>query len=481
MKRLFCIPLLILSWSTLTIAQPARNVTQAIQYIKLANTLREVEKSDESIKLLKRAMPAVKSTHPYWEAVANEVLGLSYSDLRDSTTALQYLETARSQYLKLKYVASAWGVNEIVRNLSNKNLYAGIQIGSSTIKLAILKTKYETDFYEKEIKSTVDIANPTMTLFADASGSLRPSQNALKVCLDSIQQYNIPNERVFVVLSNDVREEMARNPQNRRKLYDQLSQLLPNSNLRIDTSMTSGREAELFTIGAIPRKVWPSTTALYIGNTSTLGGYFDQNGGPMTKTFHGINIPTGLNSLVSQIDNKRSLNLEAFKREAQRVIKTEAENELSRRLNPTEKGLQQRKTVGVGGDIVWALVTYLHPEKAGVTAVAVTMDDVERFKRLALTDYRDLTRPGLSTIANASIRAQAEKDVSTLQNQFDEKQLIAGALWLEAIMKAYSTPASPKRFVFIRNANVGWVTGKFLETINYEYESTIAKGSLYTR
>jgi tetratricopeptide (TPR) repeat protein len=481
MKWLFSIPVLFLGWSTMSMAQPARNVTQAIQYIKLANTLREVDKSDESINLLKRALPAVKSSHPYWEAVANEVMGLSYSDLRDSTTALQYLEKARSQYLKLKYVASAWGVNEIVRNLSNKNLYAGIQIGTSTIKLAILKTKYETDFYEKEIRSTVDIANPSVTLFADASGSLRPSQNALNVCLDTIQQYNIPNERIFIVLSNEVREELAQNPQNRRKLYSQLAQLLPNSSLKIDTSMTASREAELFTIGAIPRKVWPSTSALDIGATSTIGGYFDQNGGPMTKTFHGINIPTGLNSLVGQIDNKRSLNMDAFKREAQRVIKSLVESELPRQLSPTNKGLQQRKTVGVGGDIVWALITYLHPEKAGVTAVAVTMDDVERFKRLALSDYRELTRPSLNAIANTSIRAQAEKDIAAIQNQLDEKHLIAGALWLEAIMKAYSTPASPKRFVFVRNANVGWVTGKFLETINYEYESTIAKGALYTR
>ncbi len=48
-------------------------------------------------------------------------------------------------------------------------------------------------------------------------------------------------------------------------------------------------------------------------------------------------------------------------------------------------------------------------------------------------------------------------------------------------MKTYSTPSAPKRFVFIRNSDIGWVTGKFLETISGEYESTIAKGALYTR
>lgn len=464
------------------LAQPARSTTQGIRYVKLANTLREVDKADAAIDLLKRALPAFQSTNFYWEAVTNELLGLSYSDLRDTTTALRYLEKARGQYLKLKYVASAWGVNEIVRNLSSKNLYAGIQINPASIKLAILKTKYETDFYEKDIQSVVEIANPANTLFADASGSLRAGQDALRACFDSIQRYNIPNERIFVVLSNDVREELARNSDNRKKLYSQLLRILPTNAIRIDTTLTANREAELFTTGAIPRKVWPTTSALDFGGSSTIGGYFDPVDGPMDKkTFHGINLPYGPMSLAAQIESKRLLNMDAYKREAQRFIREIAEKEFPTRFNAGNRGLQERKTVGVGGDIVWALITYLHPEKAGITAVAITPDDVEQFKRMALNDYRDLTQPKLNDITDPATRSQAENDIRTLQSQFTEKQLIAGALWIDSVMKAYSGTTLPKRFVFVRNADVGWVTGKFLETINYEYESTIAKGALYTR
>jgi hypothetical protein len=71
--------------------------------------------------------------------------------------------------------------------------------------------------------------------------------------------------------------------------------------------------------------------------------------------------------------------------------------------------------------------------------------------------------------------------LQAISKRFTEKQLIVGALWLEAIMKRYNAGTTPKRFVFIRNADISWVTGKFLETINNEYESTIAKGALYTR
>lgn len=484
MNRFFILSALLSLGLSPVRAQKASSLSQAIRYIKLANTLREVDKSQESINLLDRAMPAVQSKNLYWEAVTNELLGLSYKDIRDTTTAIRYLERARTQYTTLKYVASGWGVNEIIRNISGKNVYAGIQIGTAGVKVAIFKTKYETDFYEKDIKTTFDI--PNSGLVANASKSFIGGQDALRIGLDSIRRYNIPNERIFIVFSSDLGEGLARTPENRQALYDQLSRVLPNATLRIDTSLTTTREAELFTIGALPRKVWPTTSALNLGSNNTLGGYFDQDASRRNythaaKDFHEISLPIGITTLVERIDGRRSLGTDAFRREAQRVIKALADSALTPRLSGRNAGFKQRRTVGLGGDIALALVTYLHPDRAGVAGVPILEADVEQFRRLALTDYKALTQPDLKSIANAGVRSQAEKDVSTVQGQFTEKQLIAGALWLEAIMKAYTAGSGPKRFVFIRNANIGWVTGKFLETINNEYESTIAKGAMYTR
>ena len=484
MNRFYILSALVCLWLTPVLGQNATSLSQAIRFIKLANTLREVDKSQESISLLQRAMPAVQSEHLYWEAVTNELLGLSYNDIKDTTAALRYLEKARTQYTKLKYVASGWGVNEIIRNISGKNIYAGIQIGASGVKVAIFKTKYETDFYEKDIKSSFVI--PNSGLLADASKSFGGGRDALRIGLDSIQRYNIPNERIFIVFNSDLSEGLANTPENRQTLYDQLSRALPNATLRIDTTLTATRESELFTIGAIPRKVWPTTSALNLGSTSTIGGYFDQDASRRNfthadKAFHDISLPIGINTLVNRIDSKHSLSIEAFKREAQRVINAIADSALTPRLKGNSSGLKQRRTVGIGGDIALALVTYLHPDKANITAVPISEADVEQFKRLALTDYKTLTRPDLKSIANASIRSRADKDVNAIASQLSEKQLITGALWLDAVMKAYADGSSPKRFVFIRNADIGWVTGKFIETINYEYESTIAKGAMYTR
>ncbi|QKZ12012.1 tetratricopeptide repeat protein [Spirosoma sp. KUDC1026] len=456
---------------TAAIAQDARSVTQAIHFIKLASTLREVNKSDESISLLKRALPAVQSKNLYWEAVANEMLGTSYNDLEDYDAAVHYLEIARGQYAQLKYVASAWGVNEIIRDISGKNLYAGIQVGASDIKLAIFKTQYESDFYEKDIRSVINI--PDITLVSDASGAVGQRQLALKSCLDSIQRYNIPNERVFIVFSSDVKGGKESKLMNKNRLYDELASILPGgSSLKIDTTLTAEREAELFTIGAIPRKVWPTTFALNLGNTSTMGGYFDAN-----KSFHHTVSPLGVMTLVNQVDPNRTMALDTYREAVQKAIAALPEGSLA----PAGSGFQQRKTIGVGGDIIKALVTYLHPDKSTTTAVAITKQDIDQFKRLALSDYASLVRPDLSYIGDPAVLAKASQDIRTMQNLVSQKQLIAGALLLEATANDYARQGSSKRMVFIRDSDIGWVTGKFLETINFEYESTIAKGSLYTR
>lgn len=468
------------------LAQNARNTTQAVQFIKLANTLREVNKSQESISLLRRAMPAVRGKNAYWEAVTNELLGLCHRDLDQRAEALPFLERARTQYADLRYVASAWGVNEIIREISGKNRYAGIQINPSDVKLVILKTDYETDFYEKNVRTVIELPGnvlPDASLSADASGALRPGADALRACFDSLRRYDIPAGRTFVVLSSEVRQNLNRNPANRRQFYDQLARALPDASLKIDTTLTPEREAELFTVGAIPRKVWSSTSALHLGPISTLGGYFEGNDQPgrMDKTFRAVNLPVGVNTLVEQVEGKRSLSVEAFRREAPRVVNAAVESALRPRLEALRSGLTTRRTVGLGGDVALALVAYLHPERATTPAVPITFQDVERFKNGILTDVRALARPDLSTLADPDLRRRAEADLGTVSSRLNEKQLLVGALWLEALMKQFPAGPTPKRFVFIRDADVGWVTGKFLETINYEYESTIARGALYTR
>lgn len=449
-------------------AQQARTTKEAVHLIKLANSFRALDRSPQAINLLLRALPAVKTKDLYWEAVTYELLGLAHNEQQNRPEALRYLELARTRYRKLRYEGSVWVVGELIREIADKNLYAGIQFGTSGTKLAIFQTKLVNGFYEKDIKARIDLPNETDQL-------TRAGKDALTTCIDSIRRYNIPNERVFVVIGSEIGRSVVKMPDinNKPKLYKQLSSALPKGVQQIDTTLTPTREAELFTLGAIPRNVWPTTSALEISGGGTMGGYFDTN-----RKFHAITVPFGPKALVSQIEAKRSLSITAFKREAQRVVQAIADTALVPKFYTQNKGLQQRKTVGVGGDITWALLTYLYPEKANVTALPITLADVARFKELALTDYQALTHPDLNGISDPALKRMAEKDVNTMQNLLDEKQIIAGALWLDTILRIYSTQSVPKRVVFIRNSDIGWVTGKFLETINQESAKTMNKETL---
>ena len=448
--------------------QPARTSLEAIHFIKLANSFRALDRSPQAVNLLLRALPAVQNREPYWEAVIYELLGLAQNEQQNQLAAVRYLQQAQNRYRRLHYEGSVWAVGEMIREISGKNLYAGIQFGSSGAKLAIFQTRLVNGFYEKDIKVRIDIPNQTDRLS-------QAGKDAITACIDSLRRYNIPNERVFIVIGSEIGRSVVKMPDinNKQKLYNQLSSVVPKGVQGIDTTLTPMREAELFTLGAIPRKIWPSTSGLEISSGGTMGGYFDHN-----RKFHAITVPFGPKALVSKIEEKRSLNVNAFKREAQEVIKAIADTALVPKFYTQNQGLQQRKTVGVGGDITWALLAYLHPEKANVTAVPITLEDVARFKELALTDYKRLIQPDLSNVTDPRVRSMAERDINTLQNLLDEKQIIAGALWLEAILRIYSTQPTPKRVVFIRNSDIGWVTGKFLETINRESTQTIAQRSV---
>ncbi|MBD2752767.1 tetratricopeptide repeat protein [Spirosoma validum] len=473
MKYLFLT--LLLSWSITSQAQNARNATEALHFIKLGNTLRMVDRPQEAVDLLLRALPAIQLKDFYLEAVSYENLGFAYSDLDNSQTALSYFQKALFLYQKLNYGASEAAMRQLIGETAGKNLYAGIDVGASGVKLAIFRTTYENGFFNKDIK--VKPLAPNVTLVSGTAQSFQLGQEVLKAYLDSIRHYSIPADHIYVAFSSGINETLGKTPTKKKKLYEQFSAIIANSmtggnKLLIDSTLTAAREAELFMIGSVPRKLWPTASCVDIGSGNTKGGYYDAN-----RRFHAVSWPFGTKTLANLIDNNQSLAIDAYKTEAQRVIRMLADTAVNPEFNTSSPGLHQRKTVALGGGIAWAMAVYLHPEKAGTTAVPLTVGDVDRFANLALTNYQSLIHPDLTNLTDPIVRKKAEADVNNVQNQFNEKQLIAGALLLQTVFRAYANTSISKRFVFIRDSDISWVTAKFMETLNQNYERAIAKGA----
>lgn len=474
MKHLFCW-ILVLGWSIAARAQNAQNLTEATRFIKVGNTLRMVDRPQQAIDLLLRALPAVQQKDAYLEAVAYENLGYAYNEQENTQDAVRYFQKALSLYQKLNFAASEAAMRQLIGETSGKNLYAGIDIGSSGVKLAIFRTTYENGFYTKDIKSKP--ISPNVTLVSGTAQSFKAGETVMRAYMDSIRNYNVPAERIYIAFSSGVNESMDRIPEKKRKLYDILAPVLvsktyPSGTLSIDTTLSAAREAELFMIGAVPRKFWTSSSCIDIGSGNTKGGYYDAN-----RKFRAVSFPYGTKTLANLIDNKQSLNIKDYKEAAARSIKIIADTIVNVEFNTASPGLQQRKTVAFGGGIAWAMMAYLHPDKATTAAAPITLGDVERFRYLAMNSYQTLVRPDLTNINDPVTRGKAESDLVNVQNQFNEKQIIAGALLLETIVRAYANTSVPKRFVFIRDSDIGWVTGKFLESLNQNFEKAIARGA----
>lgn len=480
MKRIFLL-ILLLAWQVGPVwAQNAKDAVEAARFIKLGNTLRMVNQPQQAIDLLLRALPAVQLKDFYLSAVAYENLGYAYNEQGNSQDAVLYFQKALYLYQKLNYAASEAAMRQLISETAGKDLYAGIDIGSSGVKLAIFRTTYENGFYSKDIRSKP--LAPNVTLVAGTAQSFQAGQDVLSAYLDSIQHYNIPADRVYIAFSSGINETLGRTPEKRQALYDQFSALIAsrmpnNKGLTIDTTMTAAREAELFMVGALPRKFWATASCIDIGSGNTKGGHYDRDPGNANYSFHSISFPYGTKTLANLIDNGRSLAIDAYREEARRVTRVLADTLVNVEFNTASPGLQQRKTVGLGGGIAWAIAAYIHPERADNTAVPLTMGDIERFSRLALSDYPALINPDLTNLSDPVVRRKAEADIRNVQAQFNEKQLIAGALLMEIIFRAYTSTAVAKQFVFIRDSDIGWVTGKFLESLNRNYERAVADGA----
>ncbi|ADB38946.1 tetratricopeptide repeat protein [Spirosoma linguale] len=468
----YCLLNFLLIFCTLSShAQNAANSVEALHFIKLGNTLRMVDRPQQAIDLLLRALPTVQSKDSYLEAVAYENLGFAYTDLENGQTALSYFYKAHNLYQKLNYGASAAAMRQLIGEMSGKDLYAGIDIGASGVKLAIFRSVYENGFFTKDIK--VKPVAPNVTLVSGTAQSFKDGQDVMKAYIDSIRRYKIPADHTYIAFSSGVNETLGKTPARKKKLYELFSSLVGGTDsLRIDTTLTAAREAELFLIGSVPRRLWVATSCIDIGSGNTKGGYYD--GG---RRFHAVSLPYGTKTLANLIDRNRSLPIEAYKEEARRAIRVIADTAVNVEFNTASPGLHQRKTVAIGGGIAWAMTAYLHPEKAGTTAVPLTLSDAQRFARLVMTDYQSLIQPDLTDLTDPVVRQKAEADINNVQNQFNEKQLIAGALLLESVFRAYANTSVPKRFVFIRDSDISWVTGKFLETLNQSYEQAVVKST----
>ncbi len=446
------------------VAQDYKKVNNALRYIKLGNTLREAQQYDLSEKYLRQGLQIItEQGDKYWEAATYENLGLLYKDEDKPEDAARYFNKALSIYRQLKMSLSEKALEQMLTGAEGREQsYAGIEIGAKGVKLSILSIQLNSSGEVEYILKSDSSVNPEPAALTPQSQ--QETADALRKFIDiSKKRYGIADEKIYVVISSGLKSELDK----KNKAAEFIKNITPASapaGFAIQT-VTSSEEAELAVLGTVPPKRRYSTSLIDVGSNKTNGGYFMD----ASQSFDAVYLPVGTKSFVSMVKNKNPFNVNEFARVAETLWKDSlsliVRDELGRRA-----GLRNRSATYLCGGIVWCIATYLYPEKCDDNYVELTPEDIRRFRSMVLSNYIKTIQPDISNITKEALMLDARKTISRAQNTYDQESLIAGAVWIDGLMKELNTTQPVKRFFFSKYAYVGWISGYISRAVAEEYK-----------
>ena len=468
-----CLALLLAS-TLLTISMNAQSGLPmgGVLSLKAGNSLREAQEYKKAEYYLRRGLSRVKAAkNKYWEASAYEFLGLLYRDLENNFQAEINFGKAEKLYQEIGMNLSARVAQSLKENARGDIAYfAGIEVGSRGVKGAIVAMQPgEKGNFVYEIKYDDSKKNP---------GTIEGTEAAIKETAEAVGYYyndwikntvtgdseieNIDGKDIMIAISSGVKQSLEE-----KGTLDDLVLAIQerigdrNKEIRI---VDSCEEPRLVGKGTIPASSRYITSIFDIGSGNTKGGYIDWG----TDAFSCSSFEFGSVSLTKQIQekaNEEGINyLEAAKRIEPKV--KEAIQSEFRRL----PGFKDRKYACLVGGIVWAFVTYNHPERRDERLVTFNLEEIKQFKKDAIHNYDRLTNPDLSELPE-NILETVEGEVNLIRSRiFNQENLIAGAIILEALVEEYTSSIKSKELYFARDGYVGWITGYIIETISARYE-----------
>ena len=439
-----------------------RKINNALRYIKLGNTLREAQQYDLSEKYLRQGLQIItEQGDKYWEAATYENLGLLYKDQDKPEDAARYFNKALAIYRQLKMSLSEKALEQMLTGAEGKEQsYAGIEIGAKGIKLSILSIRLNSSGEVEYVLKSDSSVNPEPAALTPQSQ--QETADALKKFIDIARnRYSIGNEKIYIVISSGLKAELDK----KDKTNEFIKTVTPAGADLTIRSVTSAEEAELSVLGTVPPKRRYSTSLIDVGSNKTNGGYFMD----ASQSFDAVYFPVGTKSFVSMVKNKNPFNINEFARYAETIFKDSlsriVRDELGRRA-----GLRNRSSTYLGGGIVWCIATYLYPEKVDDNYVELTPDDIRRFRSMVVNNFIKTIQPDISNITNETLMLDARKTISRAQNTYDQESLIAGAVWIDGLMKELNTTQPAKRFYFSKYAYVGWISGYISRAVAEEYK-----------
>ena len=453
MIRLLVLFSLLTVFQVCSYAQPS----QAVRYIKIGNTYRETNQYKEAERALTSGLASIhQQKDRYWEAVAYENMGLLYRDMEDSLKALRYFDSASRIYQQLNLEGSRISMVQLGESIRKRaEAYAGIDIGSTGIKLSIIQVTLGREgryIYNTSRDSAIN------SNFADLNSSaIESGKSAIRQYFSIINSLNIKEDHIFVAFSSGVLQAVVNRKMNQDSvahIIEQAAQSVMPSYRRPIEFLTGDLEAKYTNMGIVLPKFKERSVSIDIGGGNTKGGYYNTSG-----NFEAFSLPYG----------SRFITLTANQDALQDNIQSEL------KLFNQRPGIQNKREVFFLGGIVWAMVNILYPEKALSDYVEFSYSDVMNFQKLSSGDYTNtinFTNDKISKITDPELAARAQKNLEATQNTFTSENLRRGALLMAGIMNELQTPTLKKRYYFLsKGSHIAWVTGYVVYNIAEKYKN----------
>lgn len=439
---------------------------QSFRQIKVAQTLRAAKQYAEAEKYLQKGLKMAKdNSDKYWEAVAYENLAYLALDQSNLQLGTHYFSKAKDKFIASKATLSAKIISQFLDGLNgHEDIYAGIDVGASGVKLSMIGAKLSntgrTTFRIISEKSfDPNALDCTENVFNDAA-------RYISSLLDTVYLRKIPKDKVFIVISSGLKTGLS-SCGGLEKFRNILNAEIKDKYTGIIDVIDACDEGMYGIKGTILSENWTSTAMIDIGSGNTKGGYLNNDG-----SLSCININKGTKSLTKVVVEKKQ-GMSVLET-ANSVYTSDLKQSIKEQITSQNTGFKNREQVYLIGGIVWAMITYMHPDKILDKEVVFTYHDVEEFVKLASEDYSKLTTPDLSNIENDKAMQKITEEISKCKGVVfkQQEQVICGGVLLKGIMDEIRSTSKNHKFVFHREGIIGWISGYTLKRIASDYTKT---------
>ncbi|SFE09694.1 Ppx/GppA phosphatase family protein [Flavobacterium phragmitis] len=330
----------------------------------------------------------------------------------------------------------------LFQSFGQKGLYAGIEIGSKGIKIALIDVKSIKRGDYLILKNWIENVGVTYNTSQDGSLAKKEINRAAATVSENLtmlkNSFRLKKENVFIVVSSGVAK--ARNVKDLLDTIKSITTITPDV-------ITAEDEAKMLFKGLIPPAEYKDAILLDIGGGNTKGGCLYISDADKSK-FITLKLDYGTIKLTEIIDHmllsERNRNdIEEFENklfEYDPILRENIEKMFS------ENGLSAKKTkIFLSGGAVWAFTTLYYGTESRESFLPLQLEDI--------INYDAVLRNNFSRYKNLAV---TDPNAAKVLNTYDQKHLIAANNILLDCLEAVDGLKS-KQIYFSANGHIAWL------------------------